>query len=108
MSLITGKSGKISIWKVGIVLVVVAGITVWFCSGQRGLFKLMRLRQEVSGLRQEMVKTSSENAAIQDTIQALESSDPTAVEREARNQGMIRPGETVYRVEPQAAGQGKK
>ena len=108
MGLITGKSGRISVWKVGCILVVMAGITVWFCSGPRGLFKLIRLRQEVQGLRQEMVKTNSENAAIQDTIQALESSDPTAIEREARNQGMIRPGETVYRVEPQTGGHSEK
>ena len=108
MGLITGKSGRISIWKVGCIVVVLAGITVWFCSGQRGLFKLIRLRQEVQGLHQEMVKTTSENEAIQDTIQALESSDPTAIEREARNQGMIRPGETVYRVEPQPSEHRKK
>jgi cell division protein FtsB len=108
MGFITGKNGRISMWKLGCIVAVLIGITVWFCSGPRGLFKLMRLRHDVQGLQQEIGKTSSENAAIQDTIQALESQDPTAIEREARNQGMIRPGETVYRVEPQAAGQGKK
>jgi cell division protein FtsB len=101
MGFLTAKTGRISVWKLGCFLAVIVGITIWFCTGPRGLFRLIRLRREVQGLRQEMVKTTSENAAAQDTIQALESQDPLAIEREARNQGMIKSGETVYRVVPQ-------
>ena len=44
----------------------------------------------------------TENIAIADTIQALESGDPVALELEARKLGMIKPGETVYRVVPES------
>ena len=100
MRLLQKKNGKIDPWKLGAIAVIVAVILVPFCTGSRGLFTLIRLHRDVNQLEQDIVTTSNENAAIADTITALESGDPEALEREARNLGMIKPGETVYRVVP--------
>jgi cell division protein FtsB len=100
MSLIRRKDGRIHPWKVAGIIVIALAILVPFCTGSRGLFTLIRLHREVGRMKQDIVTTTQENATIQDTIKALESEDPEALEREARNLGMIKPGETVYKVVP--------
>ncbi len=101
MRILKGKNGKIQPWRVGVVVLVIAGILIPFCTGSRGLFTLIRLYRDVNRMEQEQKQTAQENIAIADTIQALESGDPVALEYEARKLGMIKPGETVYRVVPE-------
>ena len=101
MRLLKGKDGKIHPGKLGLLIVVIAAILIPFCTGSRGFFTLIRLHRDVNHLQQDIVATTSENAAIRDTIKALEEKDPVAVEREARNLGMIKEGETVYKVVPE-------
>jgi cell division protein FtsB len=92
MNLIRRKDGRIHPWKVAAIIGIALVILVPFCTGSRGLFTLIRLHREVGHMKQDIVTTTQENAAIEDTIKALE--------REARKLGMIKPGETVYKVVP--------
>jgi cell division protein FtsB len=100
MRILTGKNGRVSWWRIGVLAALAAVILVPFCTGSRGLFTVIRLSRDVGQLRQDIVETAEENAAIEDTIEALDSGDPVALELEARKLGMIKPGETVYRVVP--------
>ena len=101
MRILRGKNGKIQPWRVGVAVLVILVILIPFCTGSRGLFTLIRLYRDVNHMEQEVEQTTQENIAIADTIQALESGDPVALEYEARKLGMIKPGETVYRVVPE-------
>lgn len=102
MRILRSKDGKIQPWRVGVAVLVIAGILIPFCTGSRGLFTLIRLYRDVNRMEQKMEQTTQENIAITDTIQALESGDPVALELEARKLGMIKPGETIYRVVPES------
>jgi len=86
--------------KLVLLIGVIVAIVVPFCTGPKGLLTLLRLRGDVDHLRQEIAVTTTENAAINDSIRALETEDPETLEREARKLGMIKPGETVYKVVP--------
>jgi cell division protein FtsB len=101
MRILRGKDGNIQPWRVGIAILVILVILIPFCTGSRGLFTLIRLYRDVNRMEQELDRTTQENVAIADTIQALESGDPVALEYEARKLGMVKPGETVYRVVPE-------
>ena len=102
MRILRGKDGNIQSWRVGVAILVIAGFLIPFCTGSRGFFTLIRLYRDVNRMEQELEQTTQENVAIADTIQALESGDPVALELEARKLGMIKPGETVYRVVPES------
>jgi len=100
MRLLRGKNGKIHPVKLVLMIGAIVAIVVPFCTGPKGLLTLLHLRRDVDQLRQEIATTNRENAAIGDSIKALDTEDPETLEREARNLGMIKPGETVYKVVP--------
>ena len=100
MRLLRGKNGKIHPLKLAVLIAAVLVVFVPFCTGPRGLFTLIRLHRDVSVMQTDIEQTAQENTAIRDSINALEKEDPMALEKEARDLGMIKDGETVYKVVP--------
>lgn len=74
---------------------IVAGYVLF---GDFGIVQHVRLRLQKSELEEKIRRADEETRRLQAELKALES-DPRAIERVAREQhGMIRDGETVYRV----------
>lgn len=66
--------------------------------GDRGLLELLRARQEINSLDQEIAALREKNQSLLSEIRALKSS-PLAVERLAReNMGLVKPGEIVLLI----------
>ncbi len=66
--------------------------------GEKGYLATRRARAEAEKLREEIQKLNEENRRLADDVHALKT-DPTAVERVAREQmGLARPGELVFRL----------
>lgn len=68
--------------------------------GPNGMMVYRAKRAEYQRLQQEIEREQAENQRLRHQVERLQS-DPTAIEKEAREQlGWVRPGETVL-VEPQ-------
>ncbi len=82
---------------------IVAASTLNALFGDRGLLELLRARQEIAALDQEIATLHAENQSLLGDIRALKSS-PLAVERLAReNLGLVKPDEIVLLIrEPEA------
>jgi cell division protein FtsB len=66
--------------------------------GDRGLLVLLKVRQEIEALDQEIAMLRAENQMILEEIRSLKTS-PLAVERLAReNLGLVKPGEVVLLI----------
>lgn len=83
------------LWGLGIVLVA------WIAFfDSHSVLKRIQWRMEYEDLRAENERLREEITRVRDSIQAIESDE--MIERIAREQyGMSRPGETVYRIQPQ-------
>ncbi len=69
-----------------------------------GLRKHLRLREDVRRIGEENRRLAEENARLAREARALRS-DPAALERAAREElRFIRPGEMVYRLDPDPPG----
>jgi len=67
--------------------------------GDRGLLELLRARQEIESLDQEIATLRETNQTLLEEIRDLKSS-PLAVERLAReNMGLVKPGEVVLLIQ---------
>ncbi|KFN44815.1 hypothetical protein N789_02025 [Arenimonas oryziterrae DSM 21050 = YC6267] len=75
---------------------------LWF--GDGGWFEAKELRQTVSDQRAENARLQQRNDALSAEVEDLKSGE-SAVEERARSElGMVKPGETFYRVvEPESA-----
>ena len=70
-----------------------------FTFGNRGLLKRFQLEGEVDDLRMELYGDRAVGDSLKKEIAKLRQ-DTTAIERLARARyGMVRPGETIYRVD---------
>jgi cell division protein FtsB len=66
--------------------------------GDRGLLELLRTRQELHALEQEITELDAENERLLEEVRSLKSS-PLAVERLAReNLNMVRPDELILLI----------
>ena len=94
-------------WPVLALLVLLAVLQSRFWFGERGWRAAQGLQDTVSGQRSENARLQQRNDALGAEVEDLKSGE-TAVEERARSElGMIKPGETFYRVvEPQAVGTG--
>lgn len=78
-------------------LVAVGLLGVFF--GNQGFRSLVRNWIELRGLSREIAALEEENSRTAAQLKELRESD-SALEREARRVGFIKPGETEYRFEP--------
>jgi cell division protein FtsB len=77
---------------------IVAASTLNALFGDRGLLELLKARQDIESLDQEIASLRAENQKLLEEIRDLKSS-PFAVERLAReNLGLVKPGEIVLLV----------
>lgn len=71
--------------------------------GERGLIESYRAQHEYEALAAEIAALHADNAALREEAARLRS-DPQTIERVARHDlGLIRPGEVVVLVKPEAA-----
>jgi cell division protein FtsB len=76
----------------GLVLLIVQDIF-----GTHGVMAMRRSQVEAGQIRAELNKLDEQNKQLKDEAEHLRS-DPSAVERAARANGLKRPGEVVFRV----------
>jgi len=67
--------------------------------GARGFLATQRQRQEKIKVEQEIQKLNEENQGLTDDVHRLKT-DPATIERLAREQGLARPGEHVFKLPP--------
>jgi cell division protein FtsB len=63
--------------------------------GQHGFLALRQEKKEIESLRQQIQQLQHENEQLDKLIKALQS-DPKAIERKAREMGLVYPGEIIY------------
>lgn len=88
-------------WGFGTYLGVVAILAAVSALDPSGLRKYLRLRDDAARMAAENAQLAAETARLAREVRALRT-DPGALERAAREDlGLVRPGERVYRVEPE-------
>jgi cell division protein FtsB len=81
-----------------LVLVIGLPILLYVLFGPRGVIARIQLEAEKARLEEEIRKAEEENRRLRSEAKALEG-DPKAIEKVARERyGMVKEGETVYRV----------
>jgi len=85
-------------WPVALLLVVLAALQAKLWLGEGGWPQAKALRQKVTDQRAANARLQQRNDALSAEVEDLKSGE-TAVEERARSElGMIKPGETFYRV----------
>jgi cell division protein FtsB len=81
-----------------IALVVGVPILLFVLFGNRGIVQRFRLQSQKAEIEQKVLEAAAENRRLQAESKALDA-DKKAIEKVAREKyGMIRDGETVYKV----------
>ncbi len=81
-----------------LVLVIGAPIVLYVFFGPRGVVKRVQLQREKANLEEQIRTAEAEQRALQAQSKALDG-DKAAIEKVAREKyGMVKEGETVYRV----------
>ncbi len=65
--------------------------------GAHGVLAMRRTQQEASQIRQEIQRLDEENRKLQDRVKELKT-DPSAIEGIARDMGLARPGEFIFKL----------
>ena len=86
-------------WKLGLVLLVLAGILYRLVGGDEGLLEIRRQSQALSVLQAHVDQLEAENDSLRQILTMLEH-DKDYIEKVAREEyGMVKPGEKVYRLQ---------
>lgn len=85
-------------WAITLLLLALAGLQYKLWWGEGGLGEVEALEERVSAQRQENARLQQRNDALSAEVEDLKSGE-AAIEDRARSElGMIKPGETFYRV----------
>ena len=85
-------------------LIVAAGALFFFYLiasfflGEKGLFRYMKMRDEKAALTADIASLKASNDELGRKVQSLKT-DPEYIESLAREQGLVKDGETVYQYE---------
>ena len=79
-----------------LILFLVLQYRLWV--GKGSLAEVNNLKQEISGLEQELVKLRERNRALQAEVEDLRSGQAAIEERARSELGMIKEGERFYQV----------
>ncbi len=71
--------------------------------GAHGFLAMRRTQKEMEQLRADIARLNQENGALAGQVKSLQT-DPRAIERLARDMGMARPGEIIFKLPPAAPG----
>ncbi len=63
-----------------------------------GIFQVMELKSQRNALQAEIERLEAEKQRLEEEIELIEQYDPHIIEQEAREQGLIREGEEIYRL----------
>lgn len=80
-----------------VLLLVAIALIVHNIFGQNGYLALRRQQKELQTLQQQILQLQKENERLGRENHALKS-DPAAVEPLAREQGLAKPGERIYKL----------
>jgi len=83
---------------VSVVALALFYLMLSFFLGEKGLLRYLHLRQQEATLKADVVTLRSSNEALRQKVDALKT-DPQYIEQLAREQGMVKEGETVYQYE---------
>ena len=87
-------------WWPGILVVLILVLALYIVFGREGgIVRVLDQKQENDSLKAEIELLQSESEELRDQIRRLEERDPAVIEEEARRKGMVREGETVYRLQ---------
>jgi len=79
-------------------VMIIVPVVSFMVFSNKGLLKRLQLEAETTEMRQKIDEAKAEQKQLEAQVKALEK-DPRAVEKVAREKyGMIKPGETVYKV----------
>jgi cell division protein FtsL len=78
-----------------VLFLVCVALLVHEIFGSHGFMALRQEKMEVESLRQQIRQLQHENEQLDQRIKALQS-DPKAIERLAREMGLVYPGEVIY------------
>jgi cell division protein FtsB len=97
------NSKMTSLYRNGILVLLLAAIAliVHNIFGQNGYLALRRQQKELQLLQQQILRLQRENEQLDRENHALKS-DPAAIEGLAREQGLVKPGEKVYKYPDKA------
>jgi len=91
-------------WPVLFLLAVLIALQSKLWLGERGLPDARELRQTVEQQRKENARLQQRNDALSAEVEDLKSGEAAVEERARSELGMVKPGETFYRVvEPHSA-----
>jgi cell division protein FtsB len=65
--------------------------------GAHGVLAMRRTQKEAAQIRLEIQRLDDENRKLQDRVKALKT-DPSAIEGIARDMGLARPGEFIFKL----------
>ena len=65
--------------------------------GAHGILAMQRTQKQMEQLRGDIARLNKENAALADHVKSLKT-DPKVIERIAREMGMARPGELIFKL----------
>ena len=89
-----------SLWIQRALIFVMVVVFVDALFGERGLAQTIRARQEYGLAAAALAVMKQENAGLREEARRL-AEDPATIESIARDKlGLIRPGETLYRLKP--------
>jgi cell division protein FtsB len=80
------------LWALAIGLLVIHDIF-----GAHGVLAMRRTQKEAAQIRLEIQRLDDENRKLQDRVKALKT-DPSAIEGIARDMGLARPGEFIFKL----------
>ena len=101
--LVSRRRGKRSGQMAAIIMLTALFGSFYALLGKNGLVAVMKMRSRATQLQYEVNAKERANREMLDIIRPLRDGDPDAIEKRAREKlFMVRPGDTVYVVPPQA------
>ena len=82
----------------GLGLLFLFYLVLSFFLGEMGFFRYIKLRYQREALTAQIASLRESNTELAARVDALKT-DPDCIERLAREQGMVKDGETVYQYE---------
>jgi cell division protein FtsB len=70
--------------------------------GAHGFLAMRQTQKEIEQLRTDITRLDHENGALAGQVKSLKT-DPKTIERVARDMGMAKPGEIIFKLPPAAA-----
>jgi cell division protein FtsB len=90
-----------------VLVVLVAGLSLGFVFGRKGLLQWDKLRRRAREMEMQNDSLQREILGLSLRIRALEAADSLELERAARNWGLARPGEEVFIIREDTGAGGK-